>query len=389
MKNNDYLMDTYSPYDINIVKGEGSYLFDKENNKYLDMISGIGVNALGYGDKKVKEISKDILDKYIHLSNLFRSEEAEELSKKLCKETNFEKVFFCNSGTEANEAAFKLARLYGMQKSKDKRVILSASNGFHGRSLGSLSATYLNDLNAFCGVSKKETNCFIYNDIDDFNSKLNENICAVVVEVVQGSGGLNIISEDFYNNLFKKSKEFEYLIIVDEVQTGVGRTGKLFAHQKFNQKPHIITTAKALGGGFPLGAMIANKDICKLFKKGIHGSTFGGNPVACATGLYTLSKISNMEFLSEVNRKGEFLKKELNKILKKYPLKVKQIRGLGLMQGIVLEESIVADVKEGFLKSKILVNFVRGNILRLLPPLNMEIEELKIFLKEFENILKK
>ncbi|SHK36506.1 acetylornithine aminotransferase apoenzyme [Anaerobranca californiensis DSM 14826] len=381
-----YILNTYRRMNLNLVKGEGSFLWDDRGRKYLDMFSGIAVNNLGYGNKEIKEAIIEQLDKYNHISNFFVSESVVNLAKLLVENSFGSKVFFCNSGTEANEAALKLARKYGRSIREDKSEVLTFYNSFHGRTYGGLSLTGQEKYKEPYKPSVPGIKHINFNDCKDLKDSISEKVCAVFLELIQGEGGIKEVSKEFIEELVILSKKYRFLIIVDEIQTGLGRTGDLFAYQGLGFTPHIITLAKALGGGLPLGAMVIAKELENVFKPGDHGSTFGGNPVACAAGVVVLRKLLERDFLKEVKGKSDYLLQELIKLRAKFPQIIIDIRGKGLIIG--LEVGDYADrIKQRALEKGVLLNITSGTVLRLLPPLTITYEELDLFLKVFSSIL--
>lgn len=380
-----YILNTYNRINLNIERGEGVYLYDDKGDKYLDMYSGIAVNNLGH-DKEITSRIMNQASKYIHLSNYFINESTVNLAKLLVENTFASKVFFTNSGTETIEASIKMCKKFGKKYSEEKYQILSSYNSFHGRTCGGLSLTgqekYQKDFRPLIpGVEH-----FEYNNINSLKEKVNDNTCAVFLELIQGEGGIVEVTQEFINNLVQLSKKHNFLIVIDEIQTGIGRTGSLLACEKYNFTPHIVTLAKSLGGGIPLGAMLVHEELENVLKPGDHGTTFGGNPVACAAGEYVLEKIVNSNLLSEVKEKEVFLLNELQKLKVKYPSVINDLRGRGLMIGIEVGE--YADIiKETAFNKKLLLNVTNKTVVRLLPALNIKLEELKEFLKVFEDIL--
>ena len=380
-----YILNTYKREKLVIEKAEGSYLYDIDGNKYLDMYSGISVNNLGH-DKKIVEAMVGQASKYIHLSNYFVSEPVVSLAKLLAENSFASKVFFTNSGTESNEAAIKLCRKYGKQFSENKHELLSAYNSFHGRTNGSLAITgqekYQNSFSPLIpGVRY-----FEYNNIESLKDAANENTCALFLEIIQGEGGIVEISQKFIDEAVRLSTEYNFLIVIDEVQTGMGRTGDLFAYEKYNFSPDIVTISKSLGGGIPLGAVLVSEKSEKVLTVGDHGSTFGGNPVSCACGLYVLESIVNTNLLEEVRQKGAFMIKKLNSLKENYPNIIKDVRGRGLMIGIDVKNH-VNRIKELAQAKNILLNSTADTIIRLLPPLSISQDEINQFLDIFEEII--
>lgn len=381
-----YILNLYNRLNLEVERADGVYLYDKNNNKYLDMYSGISVNNLGY-DKEIANVIKNQVDKYIHLSNYFVSEPTVNLAKLLVDNSFASKVYFSNSGTEANEAAIKLCRKYGRKINDNKIEILSALNSFHGRTYGGLTLTgqekYQNDFKPLLsGV-----NYFEFNNIESLRDKVSENTCAVFLEIIQGEGGIVEVSQEFMNELVKLSKMYNFLIVIDEIQTGIGRSGDLFAFEKYNITPDIVTLAKSIGGGLPLGAMLVNEKLEEVLKVGDHGSTFGGNPVACAAGAYVLDKIVNTDLLKEVKEKSNYLLNELENIKEEFPTLIKEIRGRGMMIGIDVGENAIA-IRDCALDNRLLLNVTNKTIIRLLPSLCISNSEINEFLEKFREVLK-
>ena len=388
-ENNKFIIGNYSRYPISIIRGEGSYVYDSNNKKYLDFISGIAVNNLGHSNKGIKKAIIEQLDKLVHISNLFLIPSQIKLAKSLTSNLPRYKVFFCNSGTEANEAAFKLARKWGIFN--NKKTIISVTGGFHGRTFGSLSAT----------TPKKYKEGFYplvpgfktakFNDIKSIKSIIKEDkkILAVIIEPIQGEAGVKISDKKYLQELFKICKKNKILLIADEVQVGIGRTGKLFGFENYDIKPDIITLAKALGGGIPCGAIIANPDISDFLTPGSHGTTMGGNPLAMASGLSMLNQIKKPSFLINVNKKGELFLDKLKK-LSSSDL-IKEVRGKGLILAIEFYEEKKAKLfANKCIKNGLLVLITEKYNVRILPPLNVKnneiIESIKIMKFVLEQI---
>ena len=388
-ENNKFIIGNYSRYPISIIRGEGSYVYDSNNKKYLDFISGIAVNNLGHSNEGIKKAIIEQLDKLVHISNLFLIPSQIKLAKSLTSNLPRYKVFFCNSGTEANEAAFKLARKWGIFN--NKKTIISVTGGFHGRTFGSLSAT----------TPKKYKEGFYplvpgfktakFYDINSIKSIIKEDkkILAVIIEPIQGEAGVKISDKKYLQELFKICKKNKILLIADEVQVGIGRTGKLFGFENYDIKPDIITLAKALGGGIPCGAIIANPDISDFLTPGSHGTTMGGNPLAMASGLSMLNQIKKPSFLINVNKKGELFLDKLKK-LSSSDL-IKEVRGKGLILAIEFYEEKKAKLfANKCIKNGLLVLITEKYNVRILPPLNVKnneiIESIKIMKLVLEQI---
>ncbi|WP_434796849.1 aspartate aminotransferase family protein [Terrisporobacter vanillatitrophus] len=380
-----YILNTYNRSDLIIDKGEGSYLYDIDGREYLDMYSGISVNNLGH-DKGIVEAMINQASKYMHLSNYFVSEPVINLAKLFVENTFASKVFFTNSGTESNEAAIKLCRKYGKQFSNNKYELLSAYNSFHGRTNGGLSLTgqekYQKEFMPLIpGVSH-----FEYNNIESLKEKVNQNTCGLFLEVIQGEGGIVEASQEFIDEVVRLSKEYNFLVVIDEVQTGMGRTGDLLAYEKYNFTPDLVTVSKSVGGGIPLGAMLVSEGIEDILKPGDHGSTFGGNPVSCACGEYVMDKLVNTNLCREVKQKGDYLITQLNNLKDKYPKVIKEVRGRGLMIGVDVGE-YANNIKKIAQEKKVLLNSTSNTIIRLLPSLYITKDEMNKFLTIFEEVI--
>ena len=373
-KANECLMHTYAPLPIIITHGEGSCLFDENNKKYIDFTSGIGVSSVGYNNKKLNEAILNQLNSFAHLSNIFLSTPTVELANKLTTISKMSKVFFSNSGAEANEGALKLAKKYSYMKYGGKRnKILSLKDSFHGRTLATLTATGQDKFHKYFDPFPDGYDYVTPNSIEDFKEKLTDDVCAIIMEAIQGEGGVNLLNSTFVQEVCNICKEKDVLIIFDEVQCGLGRTGHIFCFQEFGVEADIITLAKGLGGGLPIGAILCNEKLSNTFTPGDHGSTFGGNPVVCAGALAVLDQICNDELLSSVQAKGKFIRQTLTK--SKLPL-VKNIRGLGLMIGI--EVSCPPDeIQKKALEKGLLILTAGKNVVRLLPPLTISEIEIK------------
>lgn len=373
-KANECLMHTYVPLPIIITHGEGSCLFDENNKKYIDFTSGIGVSSVGYNNKKLNKAILNQLNSFAHLSNIFLSTPTVKLANKLTTISKMSKVFFSNSGAEANEGALKLAKKYSYMKYGGKRnKILSLKDSFHGRTLATLTATGQDKFHKYFDPFPDGYDYVTPNSIEDFKEKLTDDVCAIIMEAIQGEGGVNLLNNNFLQEVCNVCKEKDVLIIFDEVQCGLGRTGHIFCFQEFGVEADIITLAKGLGGGLPIGAILCNEKLSNTFTPGDHGSTFGGNPMVCAGALAVLDQICNDELLSSVQAKGKFIRQTLTK--SKLPL-VKNIRGLGLMIGI--EVSCPPDeIQKKALEKGLLILTAGKNVVRLLPPLTISEIEIK------------
>ena len=382
---NQYLMNTYATLPIEISYGEGSYLFDKNNKKYIDFTSGIGVNSLGYNNTDWKNSIISQLNNFQHLSNIFTNASTVSLAKKLCDLSRMSKVFFSNSGAEANECAIKLARKYSFNKYGEGRgTILSLKQSFHGRTLATLTATGQDKFHNYFFPFPTGFNYVTANSINDLKEKLTSDVCAIMMEAIQGEGGVHPLDKDFVLATCKLAKEKDILIIFDEVQCGIARTGNLFGYNNFNVEPDIVTCAKGLGAGLPIGAVLCNENLSTTFQPGDHGSTFGGNPVVCAGAASVLNQLCNTNSYSEIIFKGKLIKETiLNENLKI----VKDVRGLGLMLGIEVDgDSSIVQKKA--LENGLLVLTAGKNVVRLLPPLNISVEDVEAGLNILVKVLK-
>ncbi len=367
----DYMMHVYKRVPVVLERGSGAVGYDMDDKKYIDFTSGIGVNALGYANGSWINAVEKQLRNIQHASNLYYNPTQIQLAEMLCMKTGFSKVFFANSGAEANECAIKIARKYGNDKFGEKHThIVTLENSFHGRTITTLSAT---GQDVFHKYFQPFTDGFSYakaNSMESIKSAVNENTCAVMIELIQGEGGVNPLNKDFVKELADFCKENDILLIVDEIQTGVGRTGKLYCYENYDIIPDVITSAKALGGGLPLSACLCNEKLKDVLTPGSNGTTFGGNPIACAGGLYIVETISDETFLAEVSKKGEYMRKRISEMDG-----VKEVRGLGLMIGIVLENNNSGEVLNKCAENGLLVLTANG-LIRLLPPLNIEWEDI-------------
>lgn len=366
-----YMMNTFSRYDTAIESGKGATAKDINGKEYIDFTAGIGVNCLGFCDEGwVKAVSGQ-LSKLQHISNLYYSQVQTECAKQLCVRTGLDKVFFANSGAEANECAIKLARKYSFDKyGENRNEIIALNNSFHGRTMATLSAT---GQAAFHQYFFPFSEGFVFagaNDIESVKAKISKKTCAVMMELVQGEGGVMPLDKDFVLEVEKLCNENDLVLIIDEVQTGVGRTGKLYCYENYGINPDIVTSAKGLGGGLPFGACICGKKLSNVFQPGNHGSTFGGNPVACAGAIEILNRVDNREFLSSVAEKGEYIKQRLLKMNG-----VSEVRGMGLMIGVVLEKDNAKQAAAKCVENGLLI-LTAKNLLRLLPPLNIGYDEI-------------
>ncbi len=385
MAKND-IMHTYGRFEPVFNKGKGIYLYDENDNEYIDFVSGIAVNTLGHCHPKIAETLKNQGKTLIHLSNLYWNDKQNNLAEKLVSLGEHDSVFFCNSGTEANEAALKLARKYGKSISANKNKIIYMKNSFHGRTMGALSVTgqgkYQEQFKPLIGAVVE---CE-YNSIEDFNSKMDGEVCAVIMEVIQGEGGLIQVEEEFLKNVRKLCDEKEALLIFDEVQCGAGRLGTFFAYQKFGVVPDVVTMAKGLGGGFPIGAMLSRGKASRVLVPGDHGTTFGGNPLACAVALTVIEEVVDGGILAEVDKKSEYIRSKIEKLMTKHK-SIEKINGMGLLLGVKLSGIESKDFVAKAFEKGFLVVGAGNNVVRVIPPLNVTYEELDKGIEKIDEIL--
>lgn len=378
-----YIMHTYGRYDVALKSGKGAVAYDENGKKYIDVSSGIGVNSLGYcNDGWVEAVTKQA-GTIQHMSNYFYSEQSSNLAEKLCSLTGLSKVCFGNSGAEANECAIKIARKYSFDKyGEGRNVIITLKNSFHGRTVTTLSAT---GQDVFHNYFFPFTEGFSYVEADDMNAlknAVNKNTCAVMLELIQGEGGVNILDKDYVQSLVKFCNENDILVIVDEVQTGIGRTGRLFAFENYEILPDLVTVAKGLGGGLPIGLCMCGEKLKDVMSPSTHGTTFGANPVVCAGANYVLDTITADGFLDEVNKKGAYIEEKVSKFEN-----VKNVRRMGLMIGIELESGNAHDIAVKCVENGLLI-ITAKDLLRMLPPLVITYDEINEALKILENTLK-
>ncbi len=376
-------------YNRNVVfdHGDGMYLYDTEGKKYLDMGAGIAVSALGYGNEEYKRGLKEQIDRLIHVSNLYYTEPSIKAAKYLCEATGMDKVFFTNSGTEAIEGALKLARKYAFEKNtKCKGEIIAMEHSFHGRSMGALSVTgtkhYRDPFEPLIGG----VSFAAYNDIESVKRLVTEDTCAVIMETLQGEGGIYPADKEFICELRKLCDEKDIVLILDEIQCGMGRTGTMFAYQQYGIKPDIVTSAKALGCGVPVGAFAAVERVANAMAPGDHGTTYGGNPLATSAVCKVFEIFKKQNILEHVRKISPYLTKKLNELASKYPDKIKEVRGIGLMQGMELNIPATEVVSACRDKGLILIS-AGANTLRFVPPLISEREHIDEMCRILDKVL--
>lgn len=379
---NHYVAKAYKRFDVVLTSGKGATLYDENGKKYIDFGAGIGVNAFGCADEKWIKAVEEQLGKVQHTSNLYYTEPCARLAKLLCEKSDMEKVFFGNSGAEANEGAIKFARKYSFDKYGEGRsTIITLKNSFHGRTITTLAATGQDSFHTVFGPFTQGFKYCPANDIEALKDMATDDVCAIMFECVQGEGGVNNLDNDFVLAAAEIAKEKDILLVVDEVQTGNGRTGRYFAYQNFGIEPDIVTTAKGLGGGLPIGAVLFGEKLKDTVAPGSHGSTFGGNPVVAAGACSIVERIDD-EFLKKVREKSEYIRSFLADVKG-----VKSITGMGLMLGVEIEKDAAKTAKE-CLAAGLLVLTAKTKI-RLLPPLNISEEELTEGLNILKGVIEK
>jgi acetylornithine/N-succinyldiaminopimelate aminotransferase len=387
-KTNQYLMPTYARFDLALVKGKGTSVWDASGKEYLDFLAGISVCNLGHCHPKVVAAVTEQVQTLMHCSNLYHIEQQAELAQVLCTLAKLDQAFFCNSGAEANEGAIKLARRYSYDKYGAGRAdVITAEKSFHGRTITTVTAT---------GQTKYQegfaplTPGFSYvplNDLDALQEAITDRTCAIMLEPVQGEGGVRPCDYDYLQAVAKLCQEKDILLILDEVQAGLGRTGKLFAYEHYDLVPDIVTLAKSLGGGIPIGAVLAKAQVARSFVPGTHASTFGGNPVACKAALAVMEVLTGEGLMAQVEHKGLYFKNRLEEVQSQWPNLVTGVRGLGLMLGVDLTFPAREVVAE-FLNAGVLVGVAGASTLRFLPPLIVTEKEIDLVITVLEKILK-
>ena len=372
---NKYVMNTSGRFPIALDHGKGATLWDVEGKKYIDLASGIGVNCMGYDNQILIDAITQQAHKIMHASNLFTTEPMVQVAKKLVEKTHLNgKVFFANSGAESNEGAIKLARKYSFDKYGEGRYkIVTLVNSFHGRTVTTLKATGQDRFHNYFFPFTEGFDYAVANDIDDVRRKADDMTCAIMMELVQGEGGVLPLDQEFVKQVEALCREKDMLLIIDEVQTGIGRTGSLFAFQQYGIRPDVVTMAKGLGGGVPIGAVLAADTCCNVLTPGTHATTFGGTPLVCASANAVLDHVGDPKSLHEVKEKGEYLK---NGILALGKDSIHGVRGMGLMLGIIVDEGKHSAFANKLIENGVLAITAGKNAVRLLPPLVISKEEM-------------
>ncbi len=367
------LLQTYARYPLQLVRGEGVYVYDETGKEYLDLLSGIGVSALGYNHPAITAAITAQAQTLLHTSNLFFHRGTTELALRLTEMTGLDRVFLCNSGTEAWEAALKLARAHaGLLRSEGKTIgtrILALEHSFHGRTMGSVATTHKAAYREPFAPVMPGVDFVPFNDVAALRAAFSSDVCAIAIEVLQGEGGINMVSDEFLATARELCDSTGALLLLDEIQSGMGRTGKWCAYQHTAVRPDVTTLAKPLAGGIPIGAMLCTESVARAFTPGMHGTTFGGNPFACAVAIAAIDEIKRANLLAHAEDVGGYFLAQLHSLAAKYPDTVLEARGLGLMLGLELRSADAAkSVQETMMQRGILLNRTHETVLRFLPP---------------------
>lgn len=381
-----YYLPVFGRYPMVMELGQGCRVWDNEGNEYVDAFAGIAVNSLGYNHPVLVKAISEQAAKLMHCSNLYYTEIQAKALRVVAEATGMDRIFFANCGAEGNEGAMKLARKYGVSKAPTKYKIISADESFHGRTFDTLAATGHDYYHVGYGPLSPGHVLVPYGDIKALEAQMDDDVCAVLLEPIQGEGGVHVPPDEYLQQVRALSDKHDALLIFDEVQTGVARTGKWFAYMHSGVKPDILTFAKGIGGGFPVAGFAVPERLAHVFKPGDHGGTFGGNPLACAAVYATLTTIKSEGLVDKVAEKGEYFKNKLRKLQEKYPDKVTDVRGCGLMLGMeVAGEG--KPIVESCLANNVIVNCTAGNVIRIVPPLIISKEEIDIVVAALDKAL--
>lgn len=381
-----YYLPVFGRYQMVMELGQGCRVWDNEGNEYVDAFAGIAVNSLGYNHPVLVKAISEQASKLMHCSNLYYTEIQAKALRVVAEATGMDRIFFANCGAEGNEGAMKLARKYGVSKAPTKYKIISADESFHGRTFDTLAATGHDYYHVGYGPLSPGHVLVPYGDIKTLEAQMDDDVCAVLLEPIQGEGGVHVPSDEYLQQVRALCDKHDALLIFDEVQTGVARTGKWFAYMHSGVKPDVLTFAKGIGGGFPVAGFAVPERLAHVFKPGDHGGTFGGNPLACAAVYATLTTIKSEGLVDKVAEKGEYFKNELRKLQEKYPDKVTDVRGCGLMLGMeVAGEG--KPIVESCLANNVIVNCTAGNVIRIVPPLIISREEIDIVVAALDKAL--
>lgn len=381
-----YYLPVFGRYQMVMELGQGCRVWDNEGNEYVDAFAGIAVNSLGYNHPVLVKAISEQASKLMHCSNLYYTEIQAKALRMVAEATGMDRIFFANCGAEGNEGAMKLARKYGVSKAPTKYKIISADESFHGRTFDTLAATGHDYYHVGYGPLSPGHVLVPYGDIKALEAQMDDDVCAVLLEPIQGEGGVHVPPDEYLQQVRALCDKHDALLIFDEVQTGVARTGKWFAYMHSGVKPDVLTFAKGIGGGFPVAGFAVSERLAHVFKPGDHGGTFGGNPLACAAVYATLTTIKSEGLVDKVAEKGEYFKNELRKLQEKYPDKVTDVRGCGLMLGMeVAGEG--KPIVESCLANNVIVNCTAGNVIRIVPPLIISKEEIDIVVAALDKAL--
>ncbi|MBU3679235.1 MAG: acetylornithine/succinylornithine family transaminase [Candidatus Kapabacteria bacterium] len=363
-REHNVVFQTYRRINVAIDRAEGMRIYDVDGRAYLDMLGGIAVNALGHSHPRIIEAIEHQIRRYMHVSNVFYQEPQVKLAEQLVAASGYPRVFFSNSGAESTDGALKMARRFG--SASGRYDIIGFSGGFHGRTYGALSIMDKPLYKDGMGPFLPNTLVLPYNDVDALESRVDENTAAVMLEFVQGEGGIAEATQEFVDAIWRLKQQFGFLVIADEVQSGIGRTGDFFAFERYGVRPDIVTIAKAMGGGLPLGGILATEEAAALLEKGMHGTTYGGNPVACVAGSVVVDEVAS-SLMHHVREVGEYLHGRLRELHSAFPNHIREIRGRGCMQGIVLTMDAAPFIPK-LLERGVIANATAGNVIRLVPP---------------------
>lgn len=381
-----YYLPVFGRYPMVMELGQGCRVWDNEGNEYVDAFAGIAVNSLGYNHPVLVKAISEQASKLMHCSNLYYTEIQAKALRMVAEATGMDRIFFANCGAEGNEGAMKLARKYGVSKAPTKYKIISADESFHGRTFDTLAATGHDYYHVGYGPLSPGHVLVTYGDIKALEAQMDDDVCAVLLEPIQGEGGVHVPPDEYLQQVRALCDKHDALLIFDEVQTGVARTGKWFAYMHSGVKPDVLTFAKGIGGGFPVAGFAVPERLAHVFKPGDHGGTFGGNPLACAAVYATLTTIKSEGLVDKVAEKGEYFKNELRKLQEKYPDKITDVRGCGLMLGMeVAGEG--KPIVESCLANNVIVNCTAGNVIRIVPPLIISKEEIDIVVAALDKAL--
>ena len=383
-----YMLHTYDRHPVLLTHGKGAYLYAEDGSKYLDFLSGIGVMALGYSHPKITKVIREQAGKLVHVSNLIYTEQPSALAQKLVKLSGLNRAFFSNSGTEAWEGALKIARAVASGKGLTKRTkFLALENSFHGRTMGSVATTYTEKYRKPFAPLMPGVTFVKFNDVEDLKAKFDDDVCAVCIETIQGEGGIQPVSKEFMKTARELTKKSGALLLLDEIQCGLGRTGKMFAYQHYGIKPDVTTLAKPLAAGLPLGAILVSEEVAASIHPGMHGTTFGGGPLACAVALEVLKVIEDDKVLAHVKEVGEYFMDLLRQLDARHGC-ILDVRGVGLMLGVELDSADLAKaVQKAMLDQKIIINRTHEAVLRFLPPFIITKKQVEIVVQTLDQVL--